>query len=136
MWLAAPLNVAGVGVPVLTVGLVPFTGTLLTIKDGQGVDSTGAAERVIIFGGAAEGQEVPQGAETVETGVEDCSAVSMGPLYYPEDVSGALEAIYLGIGADSDENESQSCSEELHCIDGYLRRGKIGVATNMERVYA
>ena len=61
----------GVGVPVTTVGLVPFMGTLLTIKDGQGVDSTGAAERVIIFGAAAEGQEVPQGAETVDTGVED-----------------------------------------------------------------
>lgn len=89
MWLAAPLNVAGVGVPVMTVGLVPFKGTLLTIKDGQGVDSTGAAERVIIFGAAAEGQEVPQGAETVETGVEDCFTVSMGPLYCHEDVSGA-----------------------------------------------
>ena len=80
---------AGVGVPVLTVGLVPFTGTLLTIKDGQGVDSTGAAERVIIFGAAAEGQEVPQGAETVETGVDDYCTVSMGPLYSSENVSGA-----------------------------------------------
>lgn len=89
MWLAAPLNVAGVGVPVLTVGLVPFVGTLLTIKDGQGVDSTGAAERVIIFGAAAEGQEVPQGAETVDTGIEDCCTVSMSPLCYPEDMSGA-----------------------------------------------
>lgn len=89
MWLAAPLNVDGVGVPVITVGLVPFKGTLLTIRDGQGVDSTGAAERVIIFGAAAEGQEVPQGAETVETGVEDCYTVSMSRLYYPEDVSGA-----------------------------------------------
>jgi len=55
----------------MTVGLVPLMGTLLTIKDGQGVDSTGAAVRVIIFGAAAEGQEVPQGAETVERGVED-----------------------------------------------------------------
>ena len=89
MWLAAPLNVAGVGVPVVTVGLVPFMGMLLTIKDGQGVDSTGAAERVIIFGAAAEGQEVPQGAETVETGIEDYCTVRMGHLYCPEDVSGA-----------------------------------------------
>ena len=86
MWLAAPLNVAGVGVPVITVGLVPFMGTLLTTKDGQGVDSTGAAERVIIFGAAAEGQEVPQGAETVETGIEDWYTVRMGPLCYPDDV--------------------------------------------------
>ena len=73
----------------MTVGLVPFIGTLLTIKDGQGVDSTGAAERVIIFGAAAEGQEVPQGAETVETGVEDYLTVSTEPLYASEGVSGA-----------------------------------------------
>ena len=79
---------AGVGDPVI-VGLVPFMGTLLTIKDGQGVDSTGAAERVIIFGAAAEGQEVPQGAETVETGIEDYCTVSMDPIYSPGYASGA-----------------------------------------------
>ena len=73
----------------MTVELVPFMGKLLTIKDGQGVDSTGAAERVIIFGAAAEGQEVPQGAETVETGMEDYYTVSIGPLDSSGNASGA-----------------------------------------------
>ena len=42
-------------------------GTLLTTREGQGVDvAMGAALRVIILSGAADGQEVPQGARTVE----------------------------------------------------------------------
>lgn len=40
---------------------------LLTIKDGQGVASDiDGAVRVIILSGAADGQEVPQGARTVD----------------------------------------------------------------------
>lgn len=50
--------------------LVPFMATLLTMRDGQGEVSMGAALRVIILSGAAEGQEVPQGAKTVE---RDCA---------------------------------------------------------------
>lgn len=53
----------------LTVGLVPFVPMLLTIKDGQGVASDiDGAVRVIILSGAAEGQDVPQGAVTVDCG--------------------------------------------------------------------
>ena len=46
--------------------LVAFMGTLLTMRDGQGEVSIGGALRVIILSGAAEGQEVPQGARIVE----------------------------------------------------------------------
>lgn len=46
--------------------LVAFVATLLTRRDGQGEVSMGGALRVIILSGAAEGQEVPQGARTVE----------------------------------------------------------------------
>ena len=45
-------------------------------------------------------------------------------------------ANYLGIGAGSDEDESEGCREELHVVDGYLRRGKTEVAANIERVSA
>jgi len=52
---------------VLTVGFVPLVPMLLTIKDGQGVPSDiDGAVRVIILSGAADGQEVPQGARTVD----------------------------------------------------------------------
>ena len=47
--------------------LVPFIAILLTIRDGQGDVSMGAALRVIILSGAGEGHEVPQGAVTVES---------------------------------------------------------------------
>lgn len=48
-------------------GFVPFVPMLLTIKDGQGVASDmDGAERVIILSGAADGHDVPQGAETVD----------------------------------------------------------------------
>ena len=54
------------------VGLVPLVPMLLTIKDGQGVPSdTDGAVRVISLSGAGDGQEVPQGAVTV-----DCDLVS------------------------------------------------------------
>ena len=53
------------GEPVLT-PLVVFTATLLTMREGQGEVSMGAALRVIILSGAGEGQEVPQGARTVD----------------------------------------------------------------------
>ena len=64
-WLAPPVKWVGVGVPVLT-PLVPFIATLLTMRDGQGDVSIGGALRVIILSGAGEGQDVPQGARTVE----------------------------------------------------------------------
>ena len=47
--------------------LVAFMATLLTRRDGQGDVSMGGALRVIILSGAAEGQEVPHGAMTVES---------------------------------------------------------------------
>lgn len=53
------------GEPVVT-PLVAFIATLLTRRDGQGEVSMGGALRVIILSGAGEGQEVPQGARTVE----------------------------------------------------------------------
>ena len=65
MWLAPPAKWVGVGEPVVT-PLVAFIATLLTRRDGQGEVSMGGALRVIILSGAAEGQEVPQGATTVE----------------------------------------------------------------------
>ena len=65
-WLAPPVKWVGVGEPVVT-PLVPFTAILLTRIDGQGDVSMGAALRVIILSGAAEGHEVPQGAVTVES---------------------------------------------------------------------
>lgn len=68
MWLAPPAKWVGVGEPVVT-PLVAFIATLLTRRDGQGEVSMGGALRVIILSGAAEGQEVPQGATTVE---RDC----------------------------------------------------------------
>lgn len=64
-WLAPPAKWVGVGEPVVT-PLVAFIATLLTMRDGQGEVSMGGALRVIILSGAAEGQEVPQGAVTVE----------------------------------------------------------------------
>ena len=64
-WLAPPAKWVGVGEPVVT-PLVAFIATLLTRRDGQGEVSIGGALRVIILSGAAEGQEVPQGAKTVE----------------------------------------------------------------------
>ncbi len=64
-WLAPPAKWVGVGEPVVT-PLVAFIATLLTRRDGQGEVSIGGALRVIILSGAAEGQEVPQGAMTVE----------------------------------------------------------------------
>lgn len=64
-WLAPPAKWVGVGEPVVT-PLVAFMATLLTMRDGQGEVSMGGALRVIILSGAAEGQEVPQGAMTVE----------------------------------------------------------------------
>ncbi len=68
-WFAAPVKEVGWGEPVLTVAFVPFVPMLLTIKDGQGVPSDiDGAERVIILSGAADGQEVPQGARTVDLG--------------------------------------------------------------------
>lgn len=66
-WLAAPVKWVGWGEPVVTEGLVPFVPMLLTIKDGQGVPSDmDGAVRVIILSGAGDGQEVPQGARTVD----------------------------------------------------------------------
>lgn len=64
----------------VTVGLVPFVPILLTMRDGHGVASDiDGAVRVIILSGAADGQEVPQGAVTVET---DC-----GRQYLPLDLA-------------------------------------------------
>lgn len=54
--------------------LVAFIATLLTMRDGQGEVSMGGALRVIILSGAGEGQEVPQGARTVE---RDLTHISM-----------------------------------------------------------
>lgn len=54
--------------------LVPFIEILLTMRDGQGDVSMGAALRVIILSGAGEGHEVPQGAVTVES---DCTFVNL-----------------------------------------------------------
>ena len=64
-WSAPPAKWVGVGEPVLT-PLVVFIATLLTMRDGHGEVSMGAALRVIILSGAGEGQEVPQGARTVD----------------------------------------------------------------------
>ena len=64
-WLAPPAKWVGFGEPVVT-PLVAFSATLLTMRDGQGEVSMGIALRVIILSGAGEGQEVPQGAVTVE----------------------------------------------------------------------
>ena len=64
-WSAPPTKWVGEGEPVVT-PLVAFVAILLTIRDGQGEVSMGGALRVIILSGAAEGQEVPQGAMTVE----------------------------------------------------------------------
>lgn len=51
----------------LTLGLVPLVPMLLTINDGHGVPSDmDGVVRVIILSGAADGQEVPQGARTVD----------------------------------------------------------------------
>ena len=61
------------GEPVVT-PLVAFIATLLTRRDGQGEVSVGGALRVIILSAAGEGQEVPQGARTVE---RDLTCVSM-----------------------------------------------------------
>lgn len=45
-----------------------FVPMLLTIRDGQGVPSDAdGVVRVIILSGAADGQDVPQGARTVDT---------------------------------------------------------------------
>lgn len=49
---------------------VALVAILLTMRDGQGEVSMGGALRVIILSGAAEGQDVPQGAMTVE---RDCA---------------------------------------------------------------
>ena len=115
MLLAAPLKVAGVGDPVVTVGLVPFVATLLTTKDGQGVVDTGGAERVIILSAGAEGHDVPQGAEMVV--VADCEEVRVRPMHPLRDILAQNQATYLGMGADS--HKSESCEEELHDVDGY-----------------
>lgn len=49
------------------VAFVPLEPMLLTIRDGHGVPSDmEGAVRVIILSGAADGQEVPQGARTVD----------------------------------------------------------------------
>lgn len=59
----------------VTVGLVPFVPILLTMRDGQGVDSDiDGAVRVIILSGAADGHDVPQGATTVDV---DCESQSV-----------------------------------------------------------
>jgi len=100
----------GVGDPILTVGLVPFVPMLLTIKDGQGVASeVYAAVRVIILSGTAEGQDVPQGAVTVDfNGVSLCSPLRLND-------GQKKGAIYLGICANS--RESKSCEDELHAAE-------------------
>ncbi len=46
--------------------VVAFMAMLLTLTDGHGDVSMGGALRVIILSGAADGQEVPHGARTVE----------------------------------------------------------------------
>lgn len=43
------------------------------MRDGHGDVSMGAALRVIIVSGAGEGQEVPQGARTVD---RDCAPIA------------------------------------------------------------
>ena len=65
-WPAPPANAVLFGWPG-AVGLLPFMEMLLTSRDGQGVASeTIGAERVMVLSGAAEGQDVPQGASTVD----------------------------------------------------------------------
>ncbi len=57
------------------IGFVPLPAPamLLTLRDGHGVLSDAFAElRVIIFGAAADGQSVPQGAVTVDV-IDDYS---------------------------------------------------------------
>lgn len=59
--------------------LVAFMETLLTRSDGHGEVSMGGALRVIILSAAGEGQEVPQGARTVER--DDCLLVNIRMLW-------------------------------------------------------
>lgn len=74
IWTAPPVKCVDVGgIGEAFIGLVPLPAPamLLTLRDGHGVLSDAFAElRVIIFGAAADGQLVPQGAVTVD--VIDC----------------------------------------------------------------
>lgn len=91
------------------VGFVPLMPMLLTIKDGQGVPSDiDGADRVIILSGAGDGQEVPQGARTVDFVIWSVCA----PIYRR---CSRRERIYLGAGAYSQEGESSK--GELHTAD-------------------
>lgn len=67
---APPVKAVAVGF-IVADGFEPFIAILLTINDGQGLVSVGIGMlRVIDLSGTAVGQDVPQGADTVET---DCS---------------------------------------------------------------
>ena len=88
--------------------VVAFIATLLTTRDGQGEVSMGGALRVIILSGAAEGQEVPQGARTVE---RDYPSVNPCP-ENPRKREGEPKSTYLRVCANSREGESNG--EELH----------------------
>lgn len=110
-WLAPPVKWVGVGVPVLT-PLVAFIATLLTMRDGQGEVSIGGALRVIILSGAGEGQEVPQGAKTVERDWTLVNLCSNNPSMLAACWEEEKGFVYLRV--DADGRDGKSSKEKLH----------------------
>jgi len=128
-WAAPPVKCVAAGEGgVDTIGFVPLPPPemVLTSKDGQGVPSdVYAAVRVIIFGGAAEGQSVPQGAVTVDVDCVLNQSEIKGPFSHGE-------LSYLSTGTSG--HKGKGCKEELHGEESVSWKGLMGKTSGGERV--